>query len=80
MYTYVCMYIMSCEILILYDRFMGVPEWKKKLIVKKEVELARMQKVEEERLRVQKEEEARFNAMPDWKKRLVSQKRADVRF
>ena len=59
---------------------MGAPEWKKKLIVKKEVELARMQKVEEERLRVQKEEEARFNAMPDWKKRLVSHKRADVQF
>lgn len=59
---------------------MGVPEWKKKLIVKKEGELARLQKVKEERLRTRREEEERFNAMPDWKKKLVSLKRADVRF
>ena len=61
-------------------RFMGVPEWKKKLIVKKEEEFARFQKVEEERLRTKREEEEKFNAMPDWKKKLVSLKRADVRF
>ena len=59
---------------------MGVPDWKKKLIVKKEAELARLQKVEDERLRARREEEEKFNAMPDWKKKLVSLKRADVRF
>lgn len=59
---------------------MGIPNWKKNLIVKKEAELAKLQKVEEERLRVKREEEEKFNAMPDWKKRLVTQKRADVRF
>ena len=68
------------KMLILHHRFMGIPEWKKKLIVKKEGELARLQKVEAERLRAQREEEEKFNAMPNWKKRLVSQKRADVRF
>ena len=59
---------------------MGVPDWKKKLIVKKEEEFARAQRVEDERLRARREEEEKFNAMPDWKKKLVSLKRADVRF
>lgn len=49
-------------------------------MLKKEAELARIQQVEDERLRAKREEEEKFQAMPDWKKRLVSKKRADVRF
>jgi len=30
--------------------------------------------VEDERLKVKREEEERFNVMPDWKKKLVSSK------
>jgi len=59
---------------------LGVPDWKKKLMLKKEAEQARVQQAENERLRAKREEEEKFQAMPEWKKKLVSKKRADVRF
>jgi len=49
-------------------------------MLKKEAEQARMQELENDRLRAKREEEEKFDAMPDWKKKLVSKKRADVRF
>ena len=70
----------SLYIAVLYSRFLGVPDWKKKLMLKKEAELSRLQQVEAERLREKREEEEKFKSMPDWKKKLVSKKRADVRF
>ena len=75
-----CYLVVLLLALLCYGRFLGVPDWKKKLMLKKEAELARIQQVEDERLRAKREEEEKFHAMPDWKKRLVSKKRADVRF
>lgn len=58
------------------NRWADVPEWKRKILMKKEEAKAKQRAIEDEGKRIQDAKIAKFDALPEWKKNIILKKQS----